>query len=1574
MFGQGSPTGQSRFLSSRFYRGDGLFRPVADGPRLFGRIRSTVRVGAAGRLCRFALLFSLVLLAMTVGIGTIFAQTPRSTVPVRLNISWTTEQPRLWEGHIEVSDGFFWNSVPLGSDPNASITFKRAEEQSGRIRFATPAAVPFSGVQTTAVADSNASLRIEMKTKTGERLERTFPLAQLAAAPVLIPFDAKGNGLLVERAAGDTIPLSVSRLGGEKFDGAAGLTGSMVFDRGETLLVGVFTKYLPGAERPRRLEMTLRASGTTEPLWRSAVDLSDSLVNEHPRLDVSVPLDDLDGPFDLLLELTAAPQERGRFSIFPQKEEKTLLARRTIQGVVVSTDPISSKAASSTKAFDVSDLRDGLIETVDPTNPSWWQIFSRRRLFPEPGGRLFKKSGDPTAPGGQTRLSADPSDGTVRLGQQPDITVGTATGTAGVSAGVTASMAAGVSAGAAATRTVSERTAEFLKKWRLSELRTRIQPMTLDSAWGQFDGFWQHPLSSGHLSPFDDEAFVRLGPSSDPSAAWEAYTIPIKEPERPHLLEIDYPADTPQVLGVSVLEPSASGGVFPRSLDGGIVVRREPLDDRVAGRVLRYQILFWPKTKTPTILITAPSAELPAVYGRIRIYRVKDDFARRETPASTGRSFTAVMTRPFLCDQFLAPRRPSSVGALGAEDWNTFYTAAERLTDYLTFAGCDSLCMAVAADSSALYPSNVLKPNPKYDAGVFLPDGEDPVRKDVAELLFRLFDRRGMTFLPMVTFNAPLPALDEGEAAAADGLYLIGPDGNRSIRSDDDAAGGVIAYNLLHPAVQGAILQTLDELAARYAHHASFGGIGVELSERTFAALSDDLYSGLDDTTFRRFLDETDAANRCAALSGDALASVRDVDDADRFRRRAVLVRDVLRDDWIAWRAETVHRFWRRAAELLAVRRPEAKIHLVWTGAPSERFSNELFAPPAVRAAARRFDLVRAGYLPESFAADVGIVFYRPGRISARDDLLGRLNDADAETAEFLAPFESDGRTAGAFFYHDAPTRNLPGFDAASVFHPTVTELENRLLPSDDRNRRRFARQLARSDTLSLADGGRMIPFGGEESMREWLDVWRRLPALPFANYPESKSDSADSAESPETNETPESLQPIVCRTLRTDDAYWVYLVNDAPFHCGVQLAVDFSASERAEVFVGGRTAVEPDLRAGKLRWDLSLRPYDLVALRVTDSEARVVSLKVARPEEICAPGGRLEKELNAAIDRILIAESGLTLPLPNAGFNSPGFDAEKTNAAPSESDGAKSAEQTKSRPLLGIDIPKVNLLKNPFSPATGENSSDRTASAPNAANVSVDTPVGWNRLGDEGFLATLDPVHFQEGDGSLRLTHSGSVGGVVSAPFAPPASGRLFVSMSFGFPENASDLPLRVSLVGRRRGTLWQRQLTAGPTVWRRARERVECGESEPVDGILWVRDVLLFDDLPVEGLEEVSLRFDLLDRSVVWLDDIKLYKTAFTRPEQDALGEATRKVAAAYAAGKVSDAIAFLDSPPVALLAREIPDDSPLWAYRPERPEAIRLTRTPEQVAQQPQDNTSESTAPPKKKKNFFQKIVPW
>ncbi len=120
---------------------------------------------------------------------------------------------------------------------------------------------------------------------------------------------------------------------------------------------------------------------------------------------------------------------------------------------------------------------------------------------------------------------------------------------------------------------------------------------------------WEHPTLG---------AFIQLGSGKrNGQVAWEAYPLPLNQPGQPHIVEVEYPGNVPQTLGLSILEPNAAGAVTPISLDSGVVVTDEEADGEA--RLLKHRIIFWPRTKSPLLLVTNRRDGGRSVYGKIRV-------------------------------------------------------------------------------------------------------------------------------------------------------------------------------------------------------------------------------------------------------------------------------------------------------------------------------------------------------------------------------------------------------------------------------------------------------------------------------------------------------------------------------------------------------------------------------------------------------------------------------------------------------------------------------------------------------------------------------------------------------------------------------------------------------------------------------------------------------------------------------------------------------------------------------------------------------------------------------------------
>ncbi len=389
--------------------------------------------------------------------------------------------------------------------------------------------------------------------------------------------------------------------------------------------------------------------------------------------------------------------------------------------------------------------------------------------------------------------------------------------------------------------------------------------------WSQFSRGWPGPLGNGMRETIHHTLgdLSQLKPNAaDPlrgcpaDVSWEAYALSITNPGRPHVLEVDYPSDVPQTLGISILEINAAGTLVPLGLDSGVDVSEEAAS-AAEPHWEHHRLVFWPRTNAPLVLITNRRQHSPAVYGKIRVQAGGEHLGEPDTSASRSgpilkpeaqarkdgislagasgfnvgqgspsnfRLFMAYMDRPLLPENFSAEEVLDTWSGRTLQDWRTFHQAGTRLIEYLRYAGYNGLMLTVAADGSAIYPSQVLEPTPRYDTGVFFASGQDPQPKDVLEMLLRLMDREALQMIPSIEFATPLPALEairRRGGKEAEGLEWIGADGNTWCQTYAGRRGLAPYYNTLDPRVQEAMLAAVREAGCALLKPSEFSRIGV---------------------------------------------------------------------------------------------------------------------------------------------------------------------------------------------------------------------------------------------------------------------------------------------------------------------------------------------------------------------------------------------------------------------------------------------------------------------------------------------------------------------------------------------------------------------------------------------------------------------------------------------------------------------------------------------------------------------------------------------------------------------------
>ncbi len=389
-----------------------------------------------------------------------------------------------------------------------------------------------------------------------------------------------------------------------------------------------------------------------------------------------------------------------------------------------------------------------------------------------------------------------------------------------------------------------------------------------------------------------------------PGEGWVAYPLPVERPGMPHTLEVEFPSDIPQTVGISIIEPNAADEVLPVALDSGIKIGDVDVSVSAPDEddpITRHRLVFWPRTKSPVVLITNRQSKEPAVFGSLQITAHQGGLPL--AAPGGGRKRIAYMDRPFFPENFMASEVLDSRTGRSLEDWATFYDGGRRLVEYLRFAGYDGLAISVAGEGSSIYPSQLLAPTPRYDRGVFLTSGQDVIRKDVLEMLFRLFEQAGLELIPVVQFATPLPALESllrDSSIDATGIELVNADGKRWPEVHGISVGMAPYYNPLDRRVQQSMLSVIREIVTRYGDHPSFAGVTVALAPDGFSQLPD-VDWGLDDATVSRF-QEALTSRRPDAVAADFAQQLR------HLAQREIMLppdkRSPMIKNWLAWRSQ----------------------------------------------------------------------------------------------------------------------------------------------------------------------------------------------------------------------------------------------------------------------------------------------------------------------------------------------------------------------------------------------------------------------------------------------------------------------------------------------------------------------------------------------------------------------------------------------------------------------------------------------------------------------------------------------
>jgi hypothetical protein len=1322
----------------------------------------------------------------------------RSGVSHVFQISLGDGVPRRWRGTIAVEQGRVIGFLPLTLETDQVCTHRL---ENGVLRFEQRNHVSYDGLQIRVEGNTDARLQIQLtpidKGAVPETIE--IALSDLQAEATRLDLDDHGNRLIICRAPNHSLQITIPRR-------------HMIFEPGETLPLEATPLHLPlGIGDQAELILELHSPRSDDIFWTEQHAFT--ITRSQQAIRTAVPLPQVEGVYELIASVVSKSQGVSATGSWSNRET---LARRRIQCVVLAREPLEHPSETWESLHE--------IETIDPTNPDHWTDRWERWLT------LPRNL--PTLPEEFPDMSSGLSDIAEQINDIPSDVHRFGQSVVALPVHALPYLRDNLSPGRLSESVSDSVTAIGESLAQLPEdvasLPDRLRPPS------------PH-FGSGHLRrrPGLLEGFVELPGSFEAGrAAWQAYTIPIDSPGRPYVVEIVYP-ESPQTLGIAVIEPNASGFVAPPFQNFGFHVPDAPILERTTDnetRVRVHRFVIWPRTASPVLLLTNPREDRPAAFGTIRLLsgwqRLPRAFA--DAPNRSNRFVAAYMNRPLLPESFSAMQDPGAPGSLGADDWTTFFESGRRLIDSLQHVGYDGLMLSVWNDGSAIYPSQHLEPSPLYDTGLFLGEAQDPMRKDVLELLFRQFDREGLRLIPTLDFCAPLPELeallqDGGPSyyrmdASHGGIRCIGRHGspwhsNSRTASISFTSGGPtisttfagseiggrgrsVYYNILDPRVQEAMLNVVREVATLYGRHPSFEGIGIQLSPDGYAMLPGPDW-GLDNVTIARF--EEEVGIQVQASGPNIFASRADFLEANCPQL------------WLDWRTREIHRFYAKVQQEVNLIRNDARVYLAGASMLSAPKTEYHFRPQLPSTMTIRESMRRLGIDPLHFDGDPRLVLLRPTELMSPRSLQADGMSLEKERLlDFDTAFKREQSMPGCLFFHAARRNALPEFDQIRAQQdgspPTWVWTSDETRPTGAADQRRFAQGLASLDTCVLFDGGELFRTSMNEETRSWIEIYRQLPVAPFQKY-----------DSPQ-----ESTQPAVVRYYRDVDGLYAYVVNQANFPIETHVRLNASPSAVLERLGGSDGIARLSSGPQGIFWRVSLPPYGLAVAKITDPHAAIFSVRTMIPADLPPV---IERRIHDLSNRVAAVRMlGMPLnDLPNANFEAP-----------------------------------IQERHSADDPSTASSTAPHSDSIP-----------GWRvqSAPDETFAVRLIESDANDSGLAACLMSRGQGGTLIGTPWTAPPTERVALLVWIGTPAQDTGMPpFTLAVQNTDQGNVHDvvsfEQLPQ-PT------------ETITRNGVVWRHFHVPFTRRPLDASHRYQLRFDMTGPGTVCIDQIELYGISFSRTE---------------------------------------------------------------------------------------------
>lgn len=948
---------------------------------------------------------------------------------------------------------------------------------------------------------------------------------------------------------------------------------------------------------------------------------------------------------------------------------------------------------------------------------------------------------------------------------------------------------------------------------------------------------WRSFNSRGWWSSFGRQPKRGTSDAGVASASGEAilapndwYMIPLRigNPSKPHRLLIQYVADRPMRMGITLLETNAEGLLAPLGVDASVELDSD--DIQSPGSAQEHEVVFWPKSSTASLLITNPDTDLPLQVLGYRLLagpshlskspntqsddaslitsaestaKLEEQQADGETDTDTSsnesqssetsplsdqspdklvstvkkenlppRLAAIYLDKPLLAEYFGGSESIDPATGRGLHDWQTFYQACQHLVEYLKWSGHNGVILFVSGEGGAIYPGGPFGSNFKFDRGRFFSDGRDVIPKDVIELLLRMLDREGLHVLLGLHFDGALPPTLTRHLNADESLELMDASGRVWSRSTSPTLRTAPRYNPLHATVQGVLERSVEDLLQRYGKHSSFRGVVVEMGGAGHLSFGGDRW-GYDPATIDNFF---------RSLGGQF-----PIDPKEKIQ----LVQNRYRSAFMQWRASQLTQFIQRLGQRIRNKRSDLRLVVSTAGLaklpPGENDFlewSDLWLQPEYISLSRGLDLPALSKVQEVDLLHSDIRY--PLHQLPQQRWSYAVRDLSWESPQVsLYP------RGGSLVLLPPSGRNWPsvelqqplGLNSAKVwtFHQAY--------PVSSTGRASWSSQLLTQDRWLMATGGWGPNFGAESTLRESIGVWTALPPVVFSDHPGREGQSLS--------------QGVKIRTAEHDGQTFIQLINAAPWKQKVTLQFAKAPDNTKAYWVGESSNEIPVSWLQQSSWSVDLEAHQWKAICVDSPNFSIDSWQ----NEVDSLA--IEKAKNQLLEL---------------------------------SERVKKLHTTQLAPL-------PSLINGDFELFDSEG-----------------VPVGWTRSTLPSSRVTQSDQAYR-GKSCIKLENRSEGNAplwIQSSPITLPRTGRMAVELWIRRESGTPEPQVRLNLLGRRTdGTRFERSRWLGrntgdatiPQRW----------ESSPM--------VLLVSDLPTAGIDDLRVEIDLVGSGTIYIDEVKLF-----------------------------------------------------------------------------------------------------